>query len=156
MFKKNLNASKPSEHPPQVEECLKVYQVVFVQTAFIPYYLQHRLIKTPVCVLCTSSSTAAVASLSLPLSLSVFLQGYLTQQYRHFPLYLSFYFFAATTKWLVVQTAFIPYFPSGTYYFSICDHGPDSWPAVIFDNLTFFPPTGGCSVGLGAFRFFFK
>ena len=22
--KKNLNASKPSEHPPQVEECLKV------------------------------------------------------------------------------------------------------------------------------------
>ena len=24
VFKKNLNASKPSEHPPQVEECLKV------------------------------------------------------------------------------------------------------------------------------------
>ena len=24
LFKKNLNASKPSEHPPQVEECLKV------------------------------------------------------------------------------------------------------------------------------------
>ena len=24
MFKKNLNASKPSEHPPQVEECLKL------------------------------------------------------------------------------------------------------------------------------------
>ena len=23
-FRKNLNASKPSEHPPQVEECLKV------------------------------------------------------------------------------------------------------------------------------------
>ena len=23
-FKKNLNASKPSEHPPQVEQCLKV------------------------------------------------------------------------------------------------------------------------------------
>ena len=23
-FKKNLMASKPSEHPPQVEECLKV------------------------------------------------------------------------------------------------------------------------------------
>ena len=23
-FKKNLNASKPSEHPPQVEKCLKV------------------------------------------------------------------------------------------------------------------------------------
>ena len=25
MFKKNLNASKPSEHPPQVEQCLEVY-----------------------------------------------------------------------------------------------------------------------------------
>ena len=24
IFRKNLNASKPSEHPPQVEECLKV------------------------------------------------------------------------------------------------------------------------------------
>ena len=24
VFRKNLNASKPSEHPPQVEECLKV------------------------------------------------------------------------------------------------------------------------------------
>ena len=24
LFKKNLTASKPSEHPPQVEECLKV------------------------------------------------------------------------------------------------------------------------------------
>ena len=24
LLKKNLNASKPSEHPPQVEECLKV------------------------------------------------------------------------------------------------------------------------------------
>ena len=24
LFKKNLNASKPSEHPPQVEQCLKV------------------------------------------------------------------------------------------------------------------------------------
>ena len=36
-------------------------------------------------VICTSnSSTAAVASLSLPLSLCVFVQGYLTQQYRHF------------------------------------------------------------------------
>ena len=27
VFKKNLNASKPSEHPPQVEECLKVTRV---------------------------------------------------------------------------------------------------------------------------------
>ena len=55
-----------------------------------------------------------------------------------------------------VQTAFIPYFPSGTYYVSICDHGPDSLHAVVGDKLTFFPLTGGCSEGLGAFRFFFK
>ena len=26
LFRKNLNASKPSEHPPQVEECLKVQE----------------------------------------------------------------------------------------------------------------------------------
>ena len=25
LFKKNLNASKPSEHPPQVEECLSFW-----------------------------------------------------------------------------------------------------------------------------------
>ena len=38
-----------------------------------------------VCVICTSnSSTAAVASLSLPPSVCVFVQGYLTQQYCHF------------------------------------------------------------------------
>ena len=36
---------------------------------------QHRYIDF-VCVLCTGSYTAAVASLSLPLSLSVFVQGY--------------------------------------------------------------------------------
>ena len=53
-----------------------------------------------------------------------------------------------------VQTAFIAYFPSGKSYFSICDHGPDSLHAVICDKVTFF--TGGCSEGLGAFRFFFK
>ena len=61
------------------------YNEVFVQTAFIPYYLSTDI--DFVCVLCTSSSTAAVASLSLPLSLSVFVQGYLTQQYRHFSTY---------------------------------------------------------------------
>ena len=55
---------------------------VFVQTAIIPYYLSTDI--DFVCVLCTSSSTAAVASLSLPLSLPVFVQGYLTQQCRHF------------------------------------------------------------------------
>ena len=62
------------------------YNEVFVQTAFIPYYLSTDI--DFVCVLCTSSSTAAaVASLSLPLSLSVFIQGYLTQRYRHFSTY---------------------------------------------------------------------
>ena len=45
---------------------------------------QHRI--DFVCVLCTSSSAAAVAYLSLPLSLCVFVQGYLTQ-YRHFCTY---------------------------------------------------------------------
>ena len=29
MFKKNLNASKPSEHPPQVEECLIQWRLRF-------------------------------------------------------------------------------------------------------------------------------
>ena len=62
------------------------YNEVFVHTAFIPYYLSTDDIDF-VCVLCTSSSTAAVASLSLPLTLSVFFQGYLTQQYRHFSTY---------------------------------------------------------------------
>ena len=61
------------------------YNEVFVQTAFIPYYLSTDI--DFVCVLCSSSSTAAVASLPLPLSLSVFVQGYLTQQYRHFSTY---------------------------------------------------------------------
>ena len=61
------------------------YNEVFVQTAFIPCYLSTDI--DFVCVLCTSSSTAAVASLSLPLSLSVFVQGCLTQQYRHFSTY---------------------------------------------------------------------
>ena len=41
------------------------YNEVFVQAAFIPYYLSTDI--DFVCVLCTSSSTAAVASLSLPL-----------------------------------------------------------------------------------------
>ena len=48
-------------------------------------------------VICTSnSSTAAVASISLPLSLCVFVQGYPTTISPF--IYLPFYFFAATTK----------------------------------------------------------
>ena len=43
-----------------------------------------------VCVICTSnSSTAAVASLSLPLSLCVFVQGYLTHQFCTYPFIFS-------------------------------------------------------------------
>ena len=50
-----------------------------------------------VCVICTSNScTAAVASLSLPLSLSVFVQGYLTTKSPF--IYMPFYLFAATTE----------------------------------------------------------
>ena len=113
---------------------------------------QHRLIKTsyvyyvPVVLL-------LLLPLFLSLYLSVFVQGYVTQQYRHFSTTLLFF---RSYNEVVVQTELIPYFPSGTYYFLICDHGPDSWHAVICDKLTFFPPTGGCSEGLGAFRFFFK
>ena len=52
-----------------------------------------------VCVICTNnSSTADVTSLSLPLSVCVFVQGYLTTISPF--LYLPFYFFAATTKCL--------------------------------------------------------
>ena len=121
---------------------------MFVQTAFIPYYPSTDI--DFVCVLCASSSTAAVASRSLPLSLSVFVQGYLTQQYRHS---LPALLFFRSYNDVFVLTAFIPYFPSGTYYFSLCDYGPDSLHAVICDKLAFFPLTGGCSEGLGAFRF---
>ena len=60
------------------------YDEVFVQAAFMPYYVSTDI--DFVCVLCTSSSTPAVTSLSLRLSLSVFVQGYLTQ-YRHFSTY---------------------------------------------------------------------
>ena len=113
---------------------------------------QHRYIDF-VCVLCTGSYTAAVASLSLPLSLSVFVQGYTSHNNITF-LFLPFIF--RSYNEVFVQTAFIPYFPSGTYYVSIYDHGPDPLHAVPCDKLTFSPLTGGCSEGLGAFRFFFK
>ena len=57
-----------------------------------------------VCVICTSnSSTASVASLSLPLSRCVFVQGYLTTISL---IYLPFYFFAATTKCLYKRHLF--------------------------------------------------
>ena len=116
----------------------------------LPYYLSTDI--DFVCVLCTSSSTAAVASRSLPLSLSLF-KG---TSHNNVAISLPTLLFFRSYNEVFVQTAFIPYFPSGTFYFSICDHGPDSLHAVLCDKLTFFPLTGGCSEGLGAFRFFFK
>ena len=54
------------------------YNEVFKQTTFIPYYLSTNI--DFVFVLCT-------LSFSPSLSLCVFVQGYLTQQYRHFCTY---------------------------------------------------------------------
>ena len=126
------------------------YNEVLVQTAFFPYYLSTDIVF--VCVLCFSSSTAAVASLSLPLSLSLSL--FRGTSDNNIAISVPTLLFFRSYNEVFVQTAFIPNFPSGKYYFSICDHGPDSLHAVICDKLTFF--TGGCSEGLGAFRFFFK
>ena len=124
------------------------YNEVFVQAAFIPYYLSTDI--DFVCVLCTSSSTAAVASLSLPLSLSVFVL-FKGTSHNNIAISQAILLFFRSYNEVFVQTALIPYFPTGTYYFSICDHGPDSLHAVICDILTFSPLTGGCSEGLGAF-----
>ena len=126
------------------------YNEVFVQTAFIPYYLSTDI--DLVCVLCTSSSAVAVAYLSLPLSLSVSL--FKGTSHNNIAISVPTLLFFRSYNEVFVQTAFIVCFPSGKYYFSICDHGPDSLHAAICDKLTFF--TGGCSEGLGAFRFFFK
>ena len=103
--------------------------------------------------MCTthSSSAAAVAYLSLPLSLSLCLCSGVPHTISPF-LYLPFYFFAATTKCLYKQHL-LPTSLLASIIFR-CDHGPDSLHAVICDKLTFF--TGGCSEGLGAFRFFKK
>ena len=62
------------------------YNEVFVQTAFIPYYLSTDI--DFACVLCTSSSADAVAYLSLPLSLSLCVSLFRgISQYRHFCTY---------------------------------------------------------------------
>ena len=125
------------------------YNEVFVQTAFIPYYLSTDI--DFVCVLSTSSSAAAVAYLSLPLPLSLSL--FRGTSHNNIAISVpTFLFFEATTKCLykrhLLPTSFLA---SIIFRF---DHGPDSLHAVICDKLTFF--TGGCSEGLGAFRFFFK
>ena len=99
-----------------------------------------------------------VLLLLLPLFLSLYLSLSLFKgtSYNNIAISLPTLLFFRSYNEVFVQTAFIPYFPSGTYYFSICDHGPDSLHAVICDKLTFFPLTEGCSEGLGAFIFFFK
>ena len=87
----------------------------FVQTAFIPYYLSTDI--DFVCVLCTSSSAAAVAYLSLPLSLSLSLfRGTSHNIAISVPTLLLF---RSSYNEVFVQTAFIAYFPSGKYYFSM-------------------------------------
>ena len=63
-----------------------------------------------VCVICTSnSSTAAVASLSLPLSLCVSLFTGTSQRYRHLST-CPFIFSQLQRSQVFVQTAFIPYY----------------------------------------------
>ena len=97
--------------------------------------------------------------LLLPLFLSLSLSVSLLKGTSHNNIAISLptLLFVRSYNEVFVQTAFIPYFfYSGTYYFSIYDHGPDSLHAVIRDKIKIFPLAGGCSEGLGAFRFFFK
>ena len=90
-----------------------------------------------VCVICTSnSSTSDVASLSLPLSLSVSL--FKGTSHNNIAIYLPALLFFRSYNEVLVQTAFIAYFPSGKYYFSICDHGPDSLHAVYMRQIDIF------------------
>ena len=77
-----------------------------------------------------------VLLLLLPLFLSLYLSLSLFKGTSHNNIAISLptlLFFRSFNE-VFVQTAFIPYFPSGTYYFSICDHGPDSLYAVLCDN----------------------
>ena len=90
------------------------YNEVFVQTAFIPYYLSTDI--DLVCVLCTSSSAAAVAYLSLPLSLSVSL---FRGTSHNIAISVPTLLFFRSYNEVFVQTAFIAYFPSGKYYFAM-------------------------------------
>ena len=77
------------------------YNKVFVQTAFIPYYLSTDI--DFVYVLCTSSSTAAVA-FSLYLSLSLF-KG---TSHNNIAISLPTLLFFRSYNEGFVQTAFIP------------------------------------------------
>ena len=69
-----------------------------------------------VCVLCTSSSAAAVAYLSLPLSLSLSL---FRGTSHNIAISVPTLLFFRSYNEVFVQTAFIAYFPSGKYYFSM-------------------------------------
>ena len=70
-----------------------------------------------VCVICTSnSSTAAVASLSLPLSLSVSL---FRGTSHNIAISVPTLLFFRSYNEVFVQTAFIACFPSGKYYFAM-------------------------------------
>ena len=51
LFKKNLNASKPPEHPPHVEECLKVVVDSHIQRIVLAAE------ETSIMVTCTVSSS---------------------------------------------------------------------------------------------------
>ena len=119
------------------------YNEVFVQTTFIPYYLSTDI--DFVCVLCTSSSTAAVSSPSPSLSLCVFVPGYLTQQYRHFSTYP--FIFSQLQRSVCTNgiCSLLPFWH--VLFFDLCDDGPDSLHAVIRDKITFSPLTGGCGCG---------
>ena len=86
------------------------YDEVFVQTAFIPYYLSTDL--DFVCVLCTSSSAAAVAYIYLPLSLCVSL---FRDTSHNIAISVPTLLFFRSYNEVFVQTAFIAYFPSGKY-----------------------------------------
>ena len=85
-----------------------------VQTAFIPYYLSTDI--DFVCVLCTSSSAAAVAYLSLPLSLCVSL---FRGTSHNIAISVPTLLFFRSYNEVFVQTAFIAYFPPGKYFFSM-------------------------------------
>ena len=89
-------------------------QQVFVQTAFIPYYLSTDI--DFVYVLCTSSSAAAVAYLSLPLSLSVSL---FRGTSHNIAISIPTLLFFRSYNEVFVQTTFIAYFPYGKYYFAM-------------------------------------
>ena len=90
------------------------YNEVFVQTAFIPYYLSTDI--DFVCVLCTSSSAAAVAYISLPLSLSVSL---FRGTSHNIAIFVPTLLFFRSYNEVFVQTAFIACFPPGKYYFAM-------------------------------------